>query len=110
MNYNIKDSFLGLLFFIKKSHFLRFFYTYNIGKIIIRIETGEKIMKSLQLFVCEYCGTQYKDKREAMKCENSHKTALEITDMSFHACKDAANYPDKIEVKMSDGNFVWYRR
>lgn len=67
-------------------------------------------MKSLQLFICEHCGTQYKDKKEAIKCENSHKTALEIHDMRFHACKDAGNYPDKIEVKMSDEKLIWYHR
>ena len=45
-------------------------------------------MKSLQLYVCEHCGTKYKDKNECKKCEDSHKVALEIHDMRFHACKD----------------------
>lgn len=53
-------------------------------------------MKSLQLYVCEHCGTQYKE--------------LEIHDMRFHACKDSGNYPDKVELKMSDGKMVWYHR
>lgn len=67
-------------------------------------------MKSLQLYVCEHCGTQYKDKNECKKCENNHKIAMEIHDMRFHACKDASNYPDKVEIKMSDGKMAWYHR
>lgn len=67
-------------------------------------------MKSLQLYVCEHCGTQYKDKNECKKCEDSHKVALEIHDMRFHACKDSGNYPDKVELKMADGKMIWYHR
>ena len=40
----------------------------------------------------------------------SHKVALEIHDMRFHACKDSDNYPDKVELKMVDGKMVWYHR
>ena len=67
-------------------------------------------MKSLQLYVCEHCGTQYKDKKECKKCEDNHKIALEIHDMRFHSCKDIVNYPDKVELKMSDGKMIWYHR
>ena len=67
-------------------------------------------MKSLHLYVCEYCGTQYKDKDECQKCEKGHKAALEVHDMRFHACKDVINYPDKVELKMSDGKMIWYHR
>lgn len=52
-------------------------------------------MKSIQLYVCEHCGTKYKDKNECKKCESNHRAALEIHDMRFHACKDSDNYPDK---------------
>lgn len=55
-------------------------------------------MKSIQLYVCEHCGTKYKDKNECKKCESNHRAALEIHDMRFHACKDSDNYPDKDSV------------
>lgn len=42
--------------------------------------------------------------------KDSHKFALEIHDMRFHACKDSDNYPDKVELKMVDGKMVWYHR
>lgn len=60
-------------------------------------------MKSLQLYVCEHCGTHYINKNECKMCEDSHKIALEVHDMRFHACKGVDNYPDKVELKMSDG-------
>lgn len=67
-------------------------------------------MKSLHLYVCEHCGTQYKDKKECQQCENHHTTATEIHDMRFHASKNIRNYPDKIELKMADGKMLWYHR
>lgn len=67
-------------------------------------------MKEQKLYLCECCGTQYKDKNECKKCESSHEKALEIHDMRFHACKDWSNYPDKVELKMADGKTVWYHR
>lgn len=36
--------------------------------------------------------------------------ALGIHNMKFHACKDSGNYPDKVELKMSDGKMIWYHR
>ena len=64
-------------------------------------------MKSIQLYVCEHCGTKYKDKNECKKCESNHRAALEIHDMRFHACKDSDNYPDKVELKMADGKRIF---
>lgn len=77
---------------------------------MIYFESEVDKMKSLQLYVCEHCGTQYKAKNECKKCEDSHEIALEIHDMRFHACKDGGNYPDKVELKMSDGKMVWYHK
>ena len=67
-------------------------------------------MKSLQLYVCEHCGTQYKIKLECKRCEDSHKKAIEIHDMRFHACDNDGNYPTKVELKMDDGKMIWYHR
>ena len=68
-------------------------------------------MKSLQLYVCEHCGTQYADKTECKRCEDSHKQAVEIHDMRFHACSfNEDGYPTKVELKMSDGKTIWYRK
>lgn len=64
-------------------------------------------MKELKLYVCDCCGTQFKDKQKAKECENGHKIAIENKNASYHANCD---YPDRIEVKFSDGKCVWYKR
>lgn len=64
-------------------------------------------MKELNLFVCEYCNTQYKDKQNAAECENKHKHAKKIKNEKHHANGD---YPDKVEVVFDDGTSIWYKR
>ena len=64
-------------------------------------------MKELKLFVCEYCGTQYKDKEKAKECEKVHKVANGINNASYHANGD---YPDRVEVHFTDGKSIWYKR
>ena len=76
----------------------------------LKLRFGAENMKSLQLYVCDHCGTQYKDKNECKQCESNHKSALEIHDMRFHASKESINYPDKVELKMADGKMIWYHR
>lgn len=78
------------------------------GLILNATWEGEHL--EIQLYVCEHCGTKYKDKNECKKCESNHRAALEIHDMRFHACKDSDNYPDKVELKMADGKMIWYHR
>lgn len=51
-------------------------------------------MKELKLFICEYCGTQYKDKEKAKQCEKSHNFATGISNAAYHA---NADYPDRVQ-------------
>lgn len=64
-------------------------------------------MKELKLYMCEHCGTQYKEKEAAKDCEKTHKVVIDIIDASYHA---KADYPDRVRVKFSDGTFYWYKR
>lgn len=64
-------------------------------------------MKEQKLYVCEYCGTQYKEKEKALACEGKHKKATGIKDTRSHA---GADYPDRVEVAFSDGTSQWYKR
>lgn len=64
-------------------------------------------MKELKLFVCDSCGTQYKDREKAKQCEKSHNYAKEIANAAYHA---NADYPDRIEVCFLDGKKIWYKR
>lgn len=64
-------------------------------------------MKEQKLYVCDYCGTQYKEKAKAIACERGHKTAKGITDTRYHAGGD---FPDRVEVAFTDGSRCWYKR
>ena len=68
-------------------------------------------MKELKLFICECCGTQYKDKIEAKKCEDSHKTKLKIKSLKFVNYKnDNTGFPKSIEIEDEKGNIISYKR
>ena len=68
-------------------------------------------MKEQKLYVCEYCGTQYKNKDNALTCEARHHPPVKIINAAYHAAKSVDDgYPDRIEVKFSDGKTIWYKR
>lgn len=68
-------------------------------------------MKELKLFVCEHCGTQYKEKNDCLKCEKAHVKPVEIQDCKYVAMKvNSKGYPTQIHVKMEDGTVQIYKR
>lgn len=68
-------------------------------------------MKTLEKYQCEICNTEYKDKYIAKKCENSHKKALEISDVRYLPLSQNGNgYPTTVTIKMSDGKQIIYKR
>lgn len=64
-------------------------------------------MKELKLFICELCGTQYKEKYNAEKCERTHLHVEDINQEKYHA---NGEYPDRIEIQFMDGKKIWYKR
>ena len=75
---------------------------------------GEVEMKQITLFQCEICGTEYKFKNDAEKCEKHHiKPAFPPVAAGFYKpfnqqCADP--YPYKVILEMEDGNKLVYRR
>ena len=68
-------------------------------------------MRTLQLYVCEHCGTQYADKAKARECEAGHRAPEEIVRVQYRAVRDdRTGYPVTVGVRMSDGATVTYRR
>lgn len=64
-----------------------------------------------KLYVCEYCGTQYKEKSACKACETSHIKPVEIIDARYVAVKnDVTGYPTQIHVKMANGKVQIFRR
>lgn len=68
-------------------------------------------MKQISLFVCEVCGTQYKDKMAAKDCESSHKVPDKIAGCRYLSkSQNAKGYPQDISVAFKNGEVVRYHR
>lgn len=68
-------------------------------------------MKQVNLFVCEYCNTQYKDKDRAIECEKHHKRIKKIVSAKYRSINSCADgIPDYVTVEFEDGKQVKYKR
>ena len=68
-------------------------------------------MKELKLFVCEICGTQYKEKRKCQECESSHKEPKSIVSSHYLSYQNnKSGYPNIIQVEFSKGEVISYHR
>ncbi len=68
-------------------------------------------MIEVKHYICEICGTEYRDKAAAESCEKCHKCTVEITKQRYVSkSQNGAGYPVALEVQMSDGTFQTYKR
>lgn len=68
-------------------------------------------MKEQKLYICEFCGTQYKEKQKALDCEKNHHIPKSMSQSQYHATKCSQDgYPDKIKVVFDNGEALWYKR
>lgn len=68
-------------------------------------------MKEIKHYICEICGTEYREKTKARECEKAHKKPKKIQHSDYHSLSvDASGYPAKIHVEMSDGKIVLYKK
>lgn len=68
-------------------------------------------MKERVLYTCEFCRTDYADKAEAMRCEESHKKKLKIVDSRYLAYfQSGSDLPYAITVQSEDGTQATYER
>ncbi len=68
-------------------------------------------MKTISLYQCELCGTQYKSRLEAIECENGHKRIKDIRTASYVSCKvDRTGKPTKVIIAFDDGSEGVYKR
>lgn len=68
-------------------------------------------MKEVKHYICEICHTEYANEDEAWECEKTHKTPTKICQAIYKSMNaDLLGYPQKIEVMMSDGQKVWFKR
>lgn len=68
-------------------------------------------MKEKILYTCEHCHTDYKNKKDAERCEANHSKKLKIVDQrSLPYSQDESGFPIRIEVEDEQGNRVVYKR
>lgn len=68
-------------------------------------------MKEQKLYVCDFCGTQYKEKKACKECEESHVAPVKIKNCRYIAMKDNhKGYPTQIHVEMADGTVQIYKK
>ena len=68
-------------------------------------------MKEIKKYVCEVCGSEYDEKKEAQACERGHKIPMDIIKASYlPVAYDSSGYPSRITVKMSDNSECVYIR
>lgn len=64
-----------------------------------------------ELYICEHCRTQYKEKRACADCEKSHIQPIRIDDCKFVSIKnDKSGYPISVTIMMENGLTREYRR
>ncbi len=63
-------------------------------------------MKEVKYYICEICGTEYNEKKKCMDCEKGH-----IKPVSIYGARYFHNgYPVVINVEMSNGEIITYKR
>lgn len=68
-------------------------------------------MPPITLYVCELCGTQYKNQADAEKCERQHKKPVRIAKckhLSYTQC--GTGIPVNVTVEFEDGSQLVYKR
>ena len=68
-------------------------------------------MKKIERFICEVCGTEYNDKAQCGRCEEIHKKPQEIVNAKYRPITmDGTGYPDHLDIRMSDGQTIRYKK
>jgi len=61
-------------------------------------------MRKVEHYICEICGTEYKEKAMCEKCEKTHKKGLTIAKARYiSVTMDGTGLPISIEVEYKDG-------
>lgn len=64
-------------------------------------------MNNKECFTCERCGARYADGIGAWVCETTHRPVRDVVKCEYAPMEE---YPALIEVRMFDGNTVFYKK
>ena len=62
------------------------------------------------IWFCELCGEEFDNEEQAKGCESRHVSPSKFT-LHQYSCGDQySTYPAEVEIEMTDGKLVTYRR
>lgn len=68
-------------------------------------------MKEIKHYVCEICGTEYKEKLRATDCEKNHKKPKKIKSCKYNPkSSDNTGLPSSVMIEFDDGTEVKFSR
>lgn len=68
-------------------------------------------MRKVEHYICELCGTEYKEKETCARCEKGHKKPTGISGADFVSIKsDGSGYPARVHIIMDNGETITYKR
>ena len=68
-------------------------------------------MKQVKHYICEICGTEYKDIEKCKRCEQSHRAPKAITKTRYlPISQEAKGYPVAVDIVFEDGTTKTYKR
>lgn len=68
-------------------------------------------MKEIKHYICEICGTEYADKKDAQDCEKGHCAPKEIVKAKFLPIgQNHKGYPESVDILMDNGEILTFKR
>ena len=68
-------------------------------------------MKEIKHYICEICGTEYKEKARATECEKNHKKPKKIDKCNYTPkSSDNTGLPASVVIEFDSGEKVKYSR
>lgn len=68
-------------------------------------------MRTVEHYICEVCGTEYRNPATAKACEGGHKKAVEVIGYRYRPISDdKTGYPQTVTVRMDDGKTLVFKR
>ncbi len=66
-------------------------------------------MEVITRYCCEFCGTPYKEKKDALDCEKGHKKIKLVKEARYNSIKTSPQgYPITLDIQFTDGSVKRY--
>lgn len=66
-------------------------------------------MRELKQYVCDTCGTVYKEKELCEMCEKGHTHVDHVISATYQSTHQNGKYPQKVYIEFEDGSRRYYK-